>query len=429
MKFEILTINDDFNNFKDACMKGDLGTVKSIIERDVLVEKIKFYEYEDLKIIASFTSIWDIGLCYACLGNVSSSGASGAKGASNDSKNFIELIWNFINCTNNRKNVNDSRMGNTSVIELMISKGALDFNGGLFHACFGGDIDVAKLMLKKGAYCVNQGLKYACLGKHMNIVELMASRGATEFDHALGGACEGGNLEIVNFIISKNIRYWESGLVGASNSGRTDLIELIISKANSLSRVLDFTFYYACFHGQLNIVEFIISKAESSNYVLDLEYGFYNACEGECGNYCVSGSRGGHGGGNERIVELIMSKIDSIDWNRGLHYACIGGNMNLIRLMISKGANDWNVGLHGVFIGARKVLENEVDEFKIKHVEAAELMISKGANDFEDSFDYEFIGELHCLLVSTIVRVHSKRIQMLKSVMNDDIIRHIIFKI
>ena len=52
------------------------------------------------------------------------------------------------------------------------------------------------------------------------------------------------------------------------------------------------------------------------------------------------------------------------DWNRGLLGACLGGHLELAKLMISKGANDWYRGLYGACEGG--------------HLELAQLMISKG---------------------------------------------------
>ena len=55
----------------------------------------------------------------------------------------------------------------------MITKGATDWNDGLYGACRGGNLDIVRLMINKGANYWNDGLCGACRGGHMNIVQLM----------------------------------------------------------------------------------------------------------------------------------------------------------------------------------------------------------------------------------------------------------------
>ncbi|MFB5622743.1 MAG: hypothetical protein ACE5RH_01995, partial [Nitrosarchaeum sp.] len=54
------------------------------------------------------------------------------------------------------------------------------------------------------------------------------------------------------------------------------------------------------------------------------------------------------------------------DWNWGLEGACKGGNIDIVKLMIKKGAYDWDSGLYGACEG--------------RHMNIVELMIKKGAN-------------------------------------------------
>src|ERR1700690_1304101 len=52
------------------------------------------------------------------------------------------------------------------------------------------------------------------------------------------------------------------------------------------------------------------------------------------------------------------------DWNLGLRGACEGGHLDLVMMMISRGANDWNFGLEYACRGGNIAL--------------VELMISRG---------------------------------------------------
>ena len=70
-------------------------------------------------------------------------------------------------------------------------------------------------------------------------------------------------------------------------------------------------------------------------------------------------------GGNMDIVKLMIEK-GANHWNWGLRCACRGGHMDIVKLMIEKGADDWNWGLWGACEGG--------------HMDIVKLMIEKGAN-------------------------------------------------
>ena len=72
-------------------------------------------------------------------------------------------------------------------------------------------------------------------------------------------------------------------------------------------------------------------------------------------------------GGHIDIVNLMIAK-GANNWNYGLRHACRGGHIDIVNLMIAKGANDWNNGLYGACRGG--------------HIDIVNLMIAKGANDW-----------------------------------------------
>ena len=78
-------------------------------------------------------------------------------------------------------------------------------------------------------------------------------------------------------------------------------------------------------------------------------YGLYGAC------------RGGH----MDIVKLLIEK-GAGNWNCGLSGACSGGNIDIVNFMIEKGASSWNWGL-------RTACETY-------HLDIVKLMIKKGAD-------------------------------------------------
>ncbi len=65
------------------------------------------------------------------------------------------------------------------------------------------------------------------------------------------------------------------------------------------------------------------------------------------------------------IISIKQIKCN-LDWDYGLEGACLCGHIDIVKLMIEKGANNWNVGLEGAcFCG---------------HIDIVKLMIEKGAN-------------------------------------------------
>src|SRR5579872_1285340 len=98
-------------------------------------------------------------------------------------------------------------------------------------------------------------------------------------------------------------------------------------------------------------------RNDQTPFLFCLNYGLEGACTGghldivklliskgaNCWNFalpCACES------GNVDIVELLISK-GAYNWNGGLYSACYAGHFGMIELMISKGANDWNNGLVG----------------------------------------------------------------------------------
>ena len=69
-------------------------------------------------------------------------------------------------------------------------------------------------------------------------------------------------------------------------------------------------------------------------------------------------------GGNLDVVAMMISH-GANDWNYGLYVACVGGNLDIVTMMISHGANNWNWGLLGACMGG--------------NLDVVAMMISKGA--------------------------------------------------
>lgn len=81
---------------------------------------------------------------------------------------------------------------------------------------------------------VNAGLIYACNGGNTNIVQLMIERGANNWDYALSGACEYGHMDIVEHMIEKGATDWNWGLFYSCKGGHMAIVRLMIEKGATI---------------------------------------------------------------------------------------------------------------------------------------------------------------------------------------------------
>ena len=109
-------------------------------------------------------------------------------------------------------------------------------NNSLYNACRGGHKELAELMITKGASNWNYGLGGACQKGHKELAELMITKGASNWIFCLGGACQKGHKELVELMITKGADNWNWGLCSACREGRKELVQLMILKgANKCS--------------------------------------------------------------------------------------------------------------------------------------------------------------------------------------------------
>lgn len=74
------------------------------------------------------------------------------------------------------------------------------------HACYRGHREIVELLISKGANDWNLGLANACFGRsseHQEIVELMISKGANNWTHSLQNACLNRCYAIIVILLQK----------------------------------------------------------------------------------------------------------------------------------------------------------------------------------------------------------------------------------
>lgn len=140
------------------------------------------------------------------------------------------------------------------------------------------------------------------------------------------------------------------------------------------------TFGDVCEQGNMSLVKYMMNIIGTYN----LSYGIRGACRGghmdiielmiSKGAFILDLEYMACQGGHIDVINFLISKrTHGWNWNWGLYGACYGGHMDIVLFMISKGANGWNGGLYESCDGG--------------HMDIALLMISKGADNWNEAFE------------------------------------------
>ena len=119
--------------------------------------------------------------------------------------------------------------GHKDIVKLMIQKGATNFKISMASAARYGHKDIVELMIQKGATDFNRAMTYAALGSHKDIVELMIQKGATDFNGAMIYAALGGHKDIVELMIQNGATDIKWAMTEAEENGHKDIVEYLKS--------------------------------------------------------------------------------------------------------------------------------------------------------------------------------------------------------
>ncbi|XP_046582740.1 ankyrin repeat and KH domain-containing protein 1-like isoform X2 [Haliotis rubra] len=226
----------------------------------------------------------------------------------------------------------------------------------LYSASKDGDLETVKRILAAGHVDINTRGFYsltpvmeAAYRGHSDVVEFLVGRGAdvslvnSDGNNVLHLACGGGDLETVKLIVSRklvdvNSRGWNSmtPVMRAARWGRSDVVEFLVGRGADVSLV-DSTsnnvLYYACIGGDLETVKLIVSWN-----VLDINSrGDYSRTP------VMKAARNGH----SDVVEFLVGRgadVSLVDrfGDNVLHSACIGGDLETVKLIVSHKVVDVN---------------------------------------------------------------------------------------
>ena len=291
-----------------------------------------------------------------------------------------------------------SHSGNMEVVELIISKGANNFNDALKYACSSGNKEVVELIFSKGVNNPNNAFFEACKNGNKETIEYLISKGADDWDSALSGACYFGEIEMIEMIISKGADDWDKALVAACTSGNIEVAKKMIKYgANNLDDCL----FQASKSGKIEMVELLInSGANSFNSIL---CGACKIANKEMIEYAIS--KGAHDFRSamrycleSRDFEVIgmIEKNFLPNWNFLIVNSVYLGNIDVVEYIISKGVNQFDEALKAsLYCGNLDIFEllfPKVEEyeknylfdksFSPRNLELIEMMIEKGADNW-----------------------------------------------
>ncbi|XP_067659868.1 ankyrin-3-like [Haliotis asinina] len=255
------------------------------------------------------------------------------------------------------------------MFDFLVRKGAdlslvdVASNTVLHFACDGGNLEIISYILTQNAVGINScgednwtpAMKAALQG-HKDVFDLLVSKGADlslvdgDRNTILHLACEGGNLDIVKYILKQNTvninSLGENGWTPAMKAalkGHKDVFNLIVTQGADLSLMQeegDSILHAACKGGNVKIVNNILSQS-----TIDINLGGTNMLT----PVMVAAYRG-----HKDVFNMLVTKdadllIKDGDQNSILHLACKGGNMEIMKHILTYNTMDVNdIGKEGL---------------------------------------------------------------------------------
>ena len=116
------------------------------------------------------------------------------------------------------------------LVKFLSSSKVKNINKGLGLSAYIGNISLIEYFINKGANNWDLGMYKAARQGYKDLVEGFINKGAIDWDWGMVGAARGGHKKLIEFFISKGADHWDSGIVGAALGGHKDLIEFFIRR-------------------------------------------------------------------------------------------------------------------------------------------------------------------------------------------------------
>ncbi len=227
--------------------------------------------------------------------------------------------------------------GRVELVDYMMNRGfrSLDLQsilrGGLYQACKGGHEDIIERLIKYDEY--NCALRGACIGGQYEIASrLMGEKAPTGMSFSAAFSC---NQKIVDMFIDRGCFTYMYGLHGAAGAGCIDMFNKILPLVTQPDEA---TLEYACGGKNREIIDILVTRYP------------YNPNEGLKGACYI---------GDIDLVRYMIS-LGANAWTQAFAYAFEGNHFNIMTEMIERGANVENGLMLAKPVGDISLLENYV---------------------------------------------------------------------
>ena len=194
----------------------------------------------------------------------------------------------------------------------MLSHHPRMWNLRLREACYGGNLDIVKMILQYDVTEIGKGLEGAYHGRQMHIVDyLINERCANELSYGLSGAVLGNHADLIHDLLDKGVYPSPEIYYNAFIAGNMDIIQLLNTNYEPIE--CQDALYGACYGNHPELIEYAITCGAS-----DFDGGLLEA------------SHAGH----MDIVEMMLSK--GADIREELVGACRGGNVSYVKELLDR---------------------------------------------------------------------------------------------
>ena len=150
------------------------------------------------------------------------------------------------------------------------------------------------IMAKVNNYNKNNILNYAAEGGHLDIIEYCFKRGfRSDINILMASAAQGNQLEVVKYAMAEGATRYEVAAAWAGAAGHRDMVQFLLGFNISSYRIV---MYMTAHAGHMEIIKLILEYAHDD---------------------------------------------EDIDWNYTMRGAAESGNLEILKLALSKGADNW----------------------------------------------------------------------------------------
>ncbi|XP_071111894.1 serine/threonine-protein phosphatase 6 regulatory ankyrin repeat subunit A-like [Haliotis cracherodii] len=252
--------------------------------------------------------------------------------------------------------------GHRQVFDLLVTQGAdvslVDENrNNILHvACLGGHVHMVKYVLSQKDADINSRGKYgwtplmmAVGAGHRQVFGLFMSQGADvslvddNRNNILHVACRKGHVNMVKYFLSQKVadinsrgQYGRTPLMATAEKGHRQVFDLLVTQGADVSLVdenRNNILHVACLGGHVDMVMYVLSKKIANI--------------NSRGKYWRTPLMKTAEKGHRQVFDLLVREgadVSLVDKNRNniLHVACLGGNVDMVKYVLSKKIADIN---------------------------------------------------------------------------------------